>query len=519
MSILSFQFAFFVAGALLLYYLVPKHFQWAVLMGFSAAFFISGCGLKMFLLMLGMVAVAWSCSLWIGKLNVQLNGQNGNAIKARRKKNVITASGIIFEAGLLILIKDLFFFTNNINFVSGLLGSSLRVSLPQWAAPLGVSYYTLMLISYILDVSWGISTPQRNPIKFLLYSIYFPQMTSGPLTRYHEMEQEFYVSHSFDYDRICFGLQRIFWGLFKELVIAERLKILANTIYDDYQNYTGIYVFIAAIAYTLQLYTNFSGCMDCMLGVSELFGVRLPENFHTPFFSTSLSEVWRRWHMTLGFWVKDYVLYPVLKSPILQKLGRFCKTKIGKRAKQIPTYLGMFVTWFTVGFWHGGSWKYIFGSGIFFFAMIVGGQLLEPLFKKLIRLLKVNTDCFSWKLFQQMRTFLLFSFSVSFGRAASLMDGFYMWKGAFSIWNPWILFDHPLQRLGMEGADFFAIIFGLLMLLLAGNLQKNGSIRKMLADQNLVYRWIVLFGLIFSVIILGNYGPGYDAASFIYGQF
>ncbi|WP_195282625.1 MBOAT family O-acyltransferase [Harryflintia acetispora] len=519
MSILSFQFAFFVTGGLIFYYLVPKRFQWVVLIGFSIIFFISGCGLQMFLLMLGMVVIAWCCGLWVGKLTVQLNQPNGNLSKLKRKKNAITALGIIFEAGILIFIKDLFFFSNNINLLSSLLGKNLRLSLPEWAAPLGISYYTLMLISYILDISWGTSSPQSNPIKLLLYSIYFPQMTSGPITRYQQMEQELFTPHSFNYDRICFGLQRIFWGLFKELVIAERLKILANTIYNDYQYYSGIYIFIAAISYTLQLYTNFSGCMDCMLGVSELFGVRLPENFRTPFFSTSLSEVWRRWHMTLGFWVKDYILYPVLKSSSLQKLGRFCKTKIGKRAKQIPTYVGLFITWFTVGFWHGGAWKYIFGSGIFFFVMIVGGQLLEPLFKKLVRLLKINTDCFSWKLFQRLRTFLLFSFSVSFGRAASLKDGYYMWKGAFAVWNPVVLSDHPLQRLGVEGADFFVIIFGLLMILLAGNLQKKGSIRKMLSNQNLVYRWIILFGLIFSVIILGNYGPGYDAASFIYGQF
>lgn len=522
MSIITFSFFVFIAITMLLYYITPARFRWVVLLAASVFFFIEGCSVKRFILILCMSLLAWLSGLIIGKINSKLDGSldetpNKRLIKWKKRT---TALAIIMELLILIAIKDNSFFINNANKGFHFFGSSINLTLPSWAAPLGISYITLILISYILDVSWGTSNPQRNPAKFLLFSTYFPQVTSGPFVRYHEMENQLFVGHKFNYQNFCFGLQRIIWGLFKKLIIAQRLSILVGTIYDDYIKYNGFYIFIAVIGYTLQVYADFSGCMDIIIGASELFGITMPENFKTPFFSTNLSEVWRRWHMTLGFWVKDYVLYPVLKSEMLHKIGIFCKKKFGKQAgKRIPTYIGMFVTWFTVGFWHGGSWKFIFGSGLFFFIMIVGGQLLEPVFKIIIRILKINTECFSWTLFQRIRTFFLFAASVSFGRALSLATGVKMWRAALH-WNPWILVDQQsLYSLGLDRQNFWVMIYGLLIFLIISMLQQKGSIREMLTKQNLVFRWIILLVTIFSVLIFGCYGPGFNAADFIYGGF
>jgi D-alanyl-lipoteichoic acid acyltransferase DltB (MBOAT superfamily) len=472
--------------------------------------------------MAGMSLWAYFCALMIGKLDTKLESiaDGSQVVQVTRQKNMVTGLAIIVEVVILIVLQDNAFFVDNINRVSSLLNLSWKIPIPTWAVPLGISYYTLMLIGYLLDTSWKISKPQKNPLKLLLFTCYFPQMISGPFTRYHEMEDQLYKAHTFDHTRITSGAQRILWGLFKKLVIAERLSVIVGTIYGNYEEYPGFYVLIAIVGYTLQVYADFSGCMDIIIGISELFGVKLPENFHTPFYATNLSEVWRRWHMTLGFWVKDYVLYPFLKSSFAQKIGKFAKKRWSKKAaKRIPTYCGMFLTWFTVGFWHGGSWNYILGSGMFFFVMIVGGMLLEPVFNRLIQWLHINTECFSWKLFQRIRTFFLFAASVSFGRASSTASAVAMWKNAFSEFNPWIFFDKSLYNLGVDQQDFGILVFSLLLFLVVSILQQKGSIRKRFAKQNIVFRWIVLFGLIFSILIFGYYGPGYDASEFIYGGF
>jgi D-alanyl-lipoteichoic acid acyltransferase DltB (MBOAT superfamily) len=259
--------------------------------------------------------------------------------------------------------------------------------------------------------------------------------------------------------------------------------------------------------------------MDIVIGAAQMFGVELPENFRTPFYATSLSEFWRRWHITLGLWVRDYVLYPALKSRFADAMGRFCREKFGKKwGKRIPTYWGMLITWFCVGFWHGGSWKYICASGLFFFVMIVGGILLDPIFQRLIKLLHVNTAAWSWTLFQRIRTAALFTLSVSFGRASSLGDGLARWKSAF-VYNPWVLADGSLYRLGLDAPDVGVLIFGLLILLGVSKLQQSGGVRDRLAKQNLVFRWAVLLALFASVLLFGLYGENYNPADFIYGLF
>jgi D-alanyl-lipoteichoic acid acyltransferase DltB (MBOAT superfamily) len=309
-------------------------------------------------------------------------------------------------------------------------------------------------------------------------------------------------------------------------VLAERLAIIVSVIYGGGTEeqmgtvtYAGAYIIIGAFAYVFQLYTDFSGCMDMVIGVAQMFGIKLPENFHTPFYATSLSEFWRRWHITLGAWLKDYVLYPTLKSAWLNKIRKAIKAKFGKKAaKEIPTYIGMFITWFGIGFWHGGSWKYICASGLFFFVMIVGGLILAPVFKRLTAFLRIDTGAWSWTLFARLRTACLFTLSVSFGRASSLTTGFKMWRRAFE-WNPWIWVDGSLYNLGLDRLDFWVMVFGMAALFVVSKFQQSGSIREKVAGQNIVFRWTVYLGLFVAVLLFGMYGQGYNPADFIYGGF
>ena len=513
-SILSFFFYFCLALFVIVYYTIGKKLkiQWILLLGASLFFYLAN-GLIISLWIFAPILLTYFASLAVERFE-------------SKRKSLLVFITVSLNVLFLIYFKEQNFFVTAHNVLVPFFHKE-RWDTMNIAAPLGVSYLILMLISYILDLSWGSIKTQKNPLKFLLYVIYFPITTSGPITRYSEVENQLFYPHSFEYDKFCFGIQRIVWGFFKKLVIAERIGLIVNTIYGNWGNYQGFTIALGLLLYVPQLYFDFSGCIDIVLGISETLGITLPENFHQPFFSTSLSEIWRRWHMTLGFWVKDYVLYPVLKSKPMQNLSVFLKSKLGKKnryAKMIPTWCGMFVTWFTVGFWHGGPLKYIFGGGLFFFIMIAGGQFFEPVFSWFVKILKINTQTTDWRFFQRIRTFFLFAAAVSFQRAGSFITGLRMWKRVFKEFNPWIFVDGTLFKIGLDTKDFFVMLFAILIVILVSTKENNKGgetihVREQLAKQNLWFRWLVYLGLVFSVIIFGMYGFEYNASTFIYAGF
>ncbi|MDR1600390.1 MAG: hypothetical protein LBS11_11065 [Oscillospiraceae bacterium] len=509
MSIVAFGFFCFTALSLLLYYCFPLRLRWYVLLAASVAFYIIGCGWALFLCMCVMAAVAY-----IGARFVEWDDG--------RRLQWIPVVSILLVTVVLIAFKESTFFVNNANWLLGFTNRSFRFHMPNWIAPIGISYWALMLIGYILDVKWGKYPAEKNPVKVLLFTCYFPQMTLGPLTRFDDMRGKLFVGHPFEYEGFCHGIQRVGWGLFKKLVIAERLAILVSTIYGpkaDGYGYQGLIIVFGAMCYILQVLMDFSGAIDIVNGISQTFGIVMPENFQQPFYAQSLSEIWRRWHMTLSFWARDYIMYPVQRMLTI-RYGKTMQRHMGKKnSRNILLYLSMLATWFIVGLWHNGDWKYICGSGLFFFVMIVGGLVLQPFFDSLKNLLHVNTESWSWCIWTRVRSFLLFTLSVSFGRAYDLATGFIFWRRAL-VWNPWILFDGTLFKLGLDGKDFWALVLGLCVVLLVSGAQiRQGSTRVWLGKQNIVFRWAILFGLCFAVLILGFYGEGYNPADFIYGGF
>lgn len=507
MSLTSARFYIFIVVATFLYYIVPQRYRWIMLVLSSICFIVQTNGLKLAMVMGITVILTWCVGILFDKY----------------ENKFILFLGILVNISVLVYLKEVNFFIETARILGNWVGIQLSIKNLELVAPLGISYYTLNMISYLLDLYWKIGKVQKNLIKFILFAGYFPIMTSGPIVRYRETEDILYEGHKFNYQNICFGVQRILWGLFKKLVVSERLALIVNTIYTDYNTYAGIYIFIAVICFVFQLYTDFSGCIDIVLGVSELFGIKLPENFETPFFSKNVSEFWRRWHITLGAWLKDYIFYPILKTELWKKIGTWTKKKLGKKlGKKIPVWFGLFFSWFFIGFWHGGSWNYIFGTGIFMWMLIVLGEAFEPLFKWIIEKLKINTECFSWKLFQSLRTFCCIAFGWSFFRAyGGFMEGVKLWKSAISIFNPWILVDGSLLKLGLDGKDMGVLLVSLVVLGVSGIMREyiKRPIREWLVDQNIVFRWSVLYILIFSVLIFGCYGIGYDAQAFIYQGF
>lgn len=445
----------------------------------------------------------------------------GTEDAGRRRRALAGTTAVLL--GILVVLKYVNFAVNTVNGLAGLFGVSagkgevLRGL--HLMAPLGVSFYTLSILGYVIDVYNKIAEPQKNFFKLVLYGMYFPAVLSGPVLRYREDGEQFFRPHVFDYRQVTFGLQRMVWGFFKTLVISERMNLVVNTVYDDYMSYEGIYVWIATVCFAFQLYTNFSGCMDIVRGMSQTFGLKLPENFEAPFLSKNISEYWRRWHISLGVWMKEYVFYPLLRTQAFAKLGKRLRGRFGKkRGKQITTFSAMFLLWFTVGIWHGGDWKFVIGSGLLHWAYIVCGELLEPLFGKLMEKCRINPKSRRVDFFRILRTFFLVNIGFVFFRAESVSAAVHMLKAA-CVWNLGGLAGGSVFALGLDAIEAVIAAVSLFVLLAVSLMQRKGSVRERIEKKRLPVRFALWYALLFYTILLGYYGPEYSAAEFIYQGF
>ena len=511
MGITSFYFLCFYAVILILYYVIPKRLQWGLLLACSAVYYLlSGNGI----LILYPVASVTACYAGV-RILLSLPAE-----ETRKRKSAL-AMTILVNIGILVILKYINFGIYTIDGIARLLGSSEElIRSVDFLIPLGVSFYTFSLLGYVIDVYYGIAEPQKNYLKLLLYGMYFPAIISGPILQYREHGEQFFVPHVFDYRRVTAGLQRMLWGFFKKLVIAERLGTLVDTVYGAYTDYPGTFIWVTTICYAFQLYTDFSGCMDIVLGMSESFGILLPENFKTPFFAGSISEYWRRWHITLGVWMKEYVFYPVLRTGFFTNLNRSWREKFGKKkGKQYATFAAMFILWLTVGIWHGGDWKFVIGSGLLHWFYIVSEELLAPPCARLMEKWHIDSGSRAVGIVRIVRTFFLVCIGDLFFRASSVKDAFAMIREAVTVWNPSVLWNGALLELGLEPIEMLIAAASLLLLLGVSLLQQKGSVRDAIACRALPVRWLIWYVLLFSVILLGCYGPGYSAGEFIYQGF
>lgn len=506
MSITSFGFLLMICAGCVLYYILPKSWQWMELLALSLIFYCMSAVPYTFIYLLISTAAAYLCT------NYADSGRAGTD-RGRKACVWLGAGAVIINAGLWFVLKG-----------AGLWSPLFpRMSAMPFIAAMGMGYYTLQVIGYILDCCWKSVKPQKNPLKLLLFVCFFPQMITGPISRYSQLET-LYEKHALSYENITFGAQRILWGFFKKLVLAERVGVIVDAIWN-LRTQEAVFLWIAFLFYPIQLYSDFSGCMDIVLGTAECFGIKLPENFNNPFFSRTIQEFWQRWHITLGTWAKDYVLYPLLKSKGMVRFGKFTKKKFGKRyGKFTATALGMFVLWMVLGIWHGGV-KHIVGVSLWYWALLMLGELCTPGLKQVNKFLKVNEDSFSWQLFQSIRTYLIYAVGIVFFRAEGVGSAMSFLKnmiamtagGNLHLEN---LFDKSLLQLGLSGTDWVLILISLLFLVTVAALrEKNGYARVWVARQILPFRWLVWLGLLLMVVICGKYGDEYNSVNFIYQAF
>ncbi len=511
MSFISLTFFLLFTATFIIYFLMPFRFRWIVLLLASLAFYICGGALKA-LLMLPAVLTAFL----VGK-KISAIYEDGETDKAFQKKKAkpYLVTGVVILVGMLLAFKIAQ--KAMAGMAAVLMGKTITIGV---LIPLGISYYTFSLIGYMADVYWRKTTAEKNILHLMLYAIYFPQIVEGPIPRHKQLMKQLTEGHAFDYNRICFGLQRVLWGLFKKMVIADRAALMTAAVFKNHLAYSGIFYLLAVLASAIQLYADFSGCMDIALGISECFGIELQENFKRPFFSTSAAEFWRRWHITLGAWFKDYVYMPLVINPRLLKLSKKIKDKRGARAgKNVMTVIPLLIVWTLTGLWHGTGLGYIVW-GLYWGIIIIISTVFAPEIKKLCDKLHINTESAGWKRWQRIRTFLIFCGGRLLTAPGSLMISGAMVKSFFRDFNPWIFFDKEIFNAGLSVQNMWCLILSILLLAFVSFRQESGvKIREKVASYPIVLRWILYFALIFVIIIFGIYGPGYSSNAFVYSQY
>lgn len=499
----------------IIYYAVPRK-QWVTSLVLSLVYYFFAATPWTFLCLLGATIVAFFSSKYIA--------HDYNESHSKRDR-VVLFLALILVIGLWLGFAGRDFWITPANAICTLLGREVPFQRTLWAVPIGMGYYTAQVISYILDCYMGVAKPQTNFLKLLLFICFFPQLTTGPISRVSQLES-LYKPHTLSYSNITYGIQRIMWGLGKKMILADRAGIVVNSVWGDLSTYNGYYHWVALLLYPIQMYCDFSGCMDIVIGSAQLFDIQLPENFKNPFFSRNIQEFWQRWHITLGNWAKDYVMYPLLKTPFMVKLSSTCKHKFGKRmGRFIPTALGSLMVWLTMGVWHGGI-KHIVGVSIYYWLFLTLGDLFKPAFLKLISILRINTETFSWHFFQSARTYLIYGFGAVFFRAGSIKEALAFISSLFTMffngeYNPWIWVDGSLNSLGLDYKDMLVMVCAMLIVLLAESMNEcmGISVRTWIARQNLVFRWGLYIIGFFALITFGLYGADYNAQAFIYGGF
>lgn len=531
MTLISIEFALLLVATTIIYFIFPIKYRWVVLLLSSLFFYFSGGLGTGYFMIFGAVTV-WIIALILDKYNEKIQKhlkENPDLTRKekkefktaiQKKKRVILAIGLIICFSFLVFLKYFNFLSEQTSELLNKFGLNIIAPKHDLALPLGISFYTLQATSYIIDVYRAKVKAERNFFKIALFVSFFPQIVQGPIGRFGQLAPQLYEGHKFEFKNFKYGLQLFLWGIIKKLTLAEYMGIIADEIFNNHTNYSGIIILLGAMIYGVQVYADFSGGMDMVRGVAQIFGIEMAVNFERPYFSRSVSEFWRRWHITLGAWMKDYVFYPLSLSKAFALIGTKTRNLFGNYVgKMLPTFLASFIAFFLVGVWHGSDNKYVV-YGLWNSIIISGSILLDATYKKVLSKLKINTECFSWKLFQIIRTFFLVSIGRIFSRGNSLDDALEMLKSMFSEFNPWVLTDGTIYTLGLQPKELFMLFIVILILFVVSLMHEKGiKIRETLEKQNIIFQWILIISAIIFVLIYGAYGGDFNAADFVYQQF
>lgn len=513
----------FLPAAIVLYAITPSKWKKYALLVTSLGFFrlVSG---ELVLYLLGSILLTWGFGLWLGRLHRDRDAAVKAAAredrKALKRKFLLRSRWVLGLAaaahiGGLLTVKYTGFFLRNVNTLLG-----VELPIPGFVMPIGVSFFTLQAVSYLFDVYRGVQEADGNVLRVGLFLSFFPQIVEGPICRYSETAGQLWNAKGITWRNLTLGLQRILFGLMKKLVVADRLNGFVDGVFTGVDAYQGGVIALAAVCYTVQLYMDFSGAMDAVAGMGQIFGVTMPENFRRPFFSRTISEFWSRWHITLGAWFKDYIFYPVTMSGPSKKLTSAARKRLGNHyGPLLAGGVALFCVWLCNGLWHGAAWSFLF-FGMYHFVLIYLGSLAAPLVKRVNTRFGVKPERLPYRIAQTVRTCLLVVVGELFFRADGLRAGLRMFRKMVTDFRFDSLSIPMLKDLRIDPQDFFIVGVTMVIVFVVSLLNERGIVvRDALEKKPTALRWAVLYALILYIIIFGAYGKGYVPVDPMYANF
>jgi len=494
------------------YFLLPHRFRWMLLLAASCYFYMAFIP-KYILILAVTITVDYFAGLGLEKF------------EGRKKRWVLMAS-ILTNIGMLAFFKYFNFANENLALLAKFIGWNYPIHSLAIILPIGLSFHTFQSLSYTIEVYRGHQKAERHFGYLALYVMYYPQLVAGPIERPQNILHQLHTEQRFEYPRVTDGLKRMAWGMFKKIVVADRMVLFVNPVYSDPTNHHGPALVFATLAFAIQIYCDFSGYSDIALGSAQVMGVKLMKNFDHPYFARSISEFWRRWHISLSTWFRDYVYIP---------LG-------GNRVARPRWMFNLFITFLISGLWHGADWTYIIWGALHGFYLVVFA-LTEPFWRRLSALTRLDRLPRLKIVISTLTTFFLVTFAWIFFRAASLAEALYIVRHLGSGWRSYLVQSgHVLQEgfqnianlgpysivsaiftiftpLTEESRTVIALTaFALMILIVIEVLQYRGNLLEELHQKPVYLRRIVYASLIAVILIFGTSYASVQQA-FIYFQF
>lgn len=491
MSYLSIGFAVFVTILFGIYHMVTPKLRWLLLLVASIFFYL--CFDVRYVVFLLFVALSTFFAA---------RKMGGEGVEGKKKKILLVT--LVLNVLLWFAIKVLPWCGTVVGNVVGKITGGGSISLPSLIVPVGISYYTLMAISYLVDVYKGKIKKEDNFFKYLLYLTYFPTIVQGPISRYDKVSEQLTAGKKINFEGFRHNLLLIMMGLIKKMVIADRVAIFANHCFANYETLEGPILYVGAVCYSIQLYMDFSGCVDICRGVSALFGIDLIDNFNAPYFARSIKEFWAKWHISLSSWLKDYVYIP---------LG-------GNRKGQMRKYVNLIATFFVSGIWHGAGINFMFW-GLLHGVYQTIGDVTATHRKKMRTVLQIKEGSLSEKVYQTIITFNLVTFAWIFFRSTRFLSGVEYVGNMLHLSGMEKLFDGSMFITGFGLAHCVVVLVNIVFISIFDYFRskKGLDLKERIFDAHIVARWAIYFILIYDVILFGVYGQGYDMSGFLYGGF
>ncbi|MCM1040008.1 MAG: MBOAT family protein [Roseburia sp.] len=494
----SLEFLIFFPLVIIVYFILPKKIKqfWLLI---ASYFFYMCWNAKYAVLILFSTIITYSSGLILEKIK---HSQWTDARRIKYKKLTVVFSFVLNLAVL--------FYFKYTNFFLSIAGTVLRVAhielnMPEFdiILPVGISFYTFQALSYTMDVYRDEVYAEKNFFRYALFVSFFPQLVAGPIERSKNLLKQLDKPKKFNYEAAREGFLLMLWGYFLKIVLADRIAVFVDTVYGDYQTYAGSYLIVATMLFAIQIYCDFYGYSVIAIGAAKILGIQLMENFDAPYLTFSVAEFWRRWHISLTSWFRDYLYIP---------LG-------GNRKGKWRKYANILVVFSISGLWHGANASFIVWGGLNGLYQIIG-EIVSPIRNRVISLLHLNRDSLGHRLLRMLGTFLLVDISWIFFRAAGLMDALRIIRQMMEVKNPWIFFDGSLYLCGLDSANFHLMLFCLCILLFADYCKVKGvQIRQVIIKQDYWFRCLFVAFAIWGILTFGVWGANYDAANFIYFQF